>query len=227
MGQKERGHRADRQPTLCGAASGQYSDPGRPLSTNAPQSGLHAYRSLGGVAAAAPVRPVPSARATPGLRPVRGLRGRNPGRAGPLPPLWPAAPRRERRSERQTGCARCRALDLPYSRCVAPWAYEFPVTQLVQALKYEGALANARVFGTRLVAQALREQGDPLATTRHWSCPCRCTRRGSSSGASTSRTKSRGSCRACWTCGSPARVAPDSQHGTAGRTRRASNARAT
>jgi ComF family protein len=59
------------------------------------------------------------------------------------------------------GCTRCRALDLPYSRCVAPWAYEFPVTQLVQALKYEGALANARVFGTRMVVQALREQGDP------------------------------------------------------------------
>ena len=58
------------------------------------------------------------------------------------------------------GCARCRALKLPYSRCLAPWVYEFPVTQLVQALKYEGALANARVFGTRLVAQALREQAD-------------------------------------------------------------------
>jgi ComF family protein len=55
----------------------------------------------------------------------------------------------------------CRALDLPYSRCVAPWAYEFPVTQLVQALKYEGALANARVFGTRMVTQALSEKSDP------------------------------------------------------------------
>jgi ComF family protein len=52
------------------------------------------------------------------------------------------------------GCERCRALQLPYSRCLAPWVYEFPVTQLVQALKYEGALANARVFGTRLAAQA-------------------------------------------------------------------------
>jgi ComF family protein len=62
---------------------------------------------------------------------------------------------------KEDGCVRCRALDLPYSRCVAPWAYEFPVTQLVQALKYEGALANARVFGTRMVAQALREQADP------------------------------------------------------------------
>jgi ComF family protein len=44
---------------------------------------------------------------------------------------------------------------------VAPWAYEFPVTQLVQALKYEGALANARVFGTRMVMQAASENGDP------------------------------------------------------------------
>jgi ComF family protein len=36
------------------------------------------------------------------------------------------------------------------------------VTHLVQALKYEGALANARVFGTRLVAQARRAQAaDP------------------------------------------------------------------
>ncbi len=35
------------------------------------------------------------------------------------------------------------------------------MTQLVQALKYEGALANARVFGTRMVAQALAEAGDP------------------------------------------------------------------
>jgi ComF family protein len=41
---------------------------------------------------------------------------------------------------------------LPFSRCVAPWAYEFPVTQLVQALKYEGALANARILGTRIAA---------------------------------------------------------------------------
>ena len=43
---------------------------------------------------------------------------------------------------------------------MAPWAYEFPLTQLVQALKYEGALANARVFGTRMVMQAQREQLD-------------------------------------------------------------------
>jgi ComF family protein len=67
-----------------------------------------------------------------------------------------------RGGEGQEGrCAHCHALDLPFTRCVVPWAYEFPVTQLVQALKYEGALANARVFGTRMVAQARREQRDP------------------------------------------------------------------
>lgn len=70
-------------------------------------------------------------------------------------------PRNVTGGDTEDGCARCRALDLPYSRCVAPWAYEFPVTQLVQALKYEGALANARVFGTRMVRQALSENGDP------------------------------------------------------------------
>jgi ComF family protein len=59
------------------------------------------------------------------------------------------------------GCAWCRAQDLPYSRCVAPWAYDFPVTRMVQALKYEGALANARIFGARLAA-AVANQGDLL-----------------------------------------------------------------
>lgn len=51
-------------------------------------------------------------------------------------------------------CERCRSLALPYARCVAPWAYEFPVTHLVQALKYEGALANARILGTRIASAA-------------------------------------------------------------------------
>ena len=63
------------------------------------------------------------------------------------------------------GCAQCRALDLPYSRCVAPWAYEFPVTQLVQALKYQGALAHARVFGTRMAMHALDEANGPWRAT--------------------------------------------------------------
>ena len=51
-------------------------------------------------------------------------------------------------------------------RCLAPWAYEFPVSQLVQSLKYEGALANARVLGTRLVAQACARSHAILAAAR-------------------------------------------------------------
>jgi ComF family protein len=51
-------------------------------------------------------------------------------------------------------CDRCQAWDLPYNACLAPWAYEFPVSQLVQSLKYEGALANARILGTRLALHA-------------------------------------------------------------------------
>jgi ComF family protein len=39
----------------------------------------------------------------------------------------------------------------------APYRYDFPVDLLVQALKYDGALANARVLG-RLLAQHLRSQ---------------------------------------------------------------------
>lgn len=51
-------------------------------------------------------------------------------------------------------CPRCSQQDLPYERCLAPWVYEFPVTQLVQTLKYEGALTHARLFGTRLARAA-------------------------------------------------------------------------
>jgi ComF family protein len=54
-------------------------------------------------------------------------------------------------------CGRCLSLELPYERCLAAWAYGFPVTRLVQALKYQGALANARVFGMRLAAAGLVE----------------------------------------------------------------------
>lgn len=42
--------------------------------------------------------------------------------------------------------------------CHAPFRYEFPLTRLVPALKYEGALANARVLGT-LLAQSIARAG--------------------------------------------------------------------
>jgi ComF family protein len=42
--------------------------------------------------------------------------------------------------------------------CHAPFHYEFPLTRLVPALKYEGALAHARVLGTML-AQSVKRAG--------------------------------------------------------------------
>jgi ComF family protein len=53
-------------------------------------------------------------------------------------------------------CAQCRPAALPYASCVAPWLYEFPLSHLVQALKYEGALAHARVLGRLLADEVAR-----------------------------------------------------------------------
>jgi ComF family protein len=64
------------------------------------------------------------------------------------------------------GCAHCRGRELPYQRCFAPCGYEFPLARLIQALKYEGALANGRVLGTLLARAALRGSG-PCVGERH------------------------------------------------------------
>lgn len=48
------------------------------------------------------------------------------------------------------GCGHCASLSLPYSRCFAPCLYGFPLSQLILDLKYEAALANARVLGVLL-----------------------------------------------------------------------------
>ena len=74
-----------------------------------------------------------------------------------------------------TGCARCRDRALPYRRCHAGFRYEFPLSELVHGLKYDGALANARVLGTLLAGglaqQPVRREVDllvpmPLHTAR-------------------------------------------------------------
>ena len=82
-----------------------------------------------------------------------------------LPRLDQACPRcglpRETRHESRSGddgCPHCPPEPIAYSRCHAPFVYEFPVADLLQSLKYEGALANARVLGT-LLACAGAEQG--------------------------------------------------------------------
>ena len=49
-------------------------------------------------------------------------------------------------------CGAC--LDRPprFARVVAPFSYQFPVNALIQAYKYGGRLAHARVFGVALAA---------------------------------------------------------------------------
>jgi ComF family protein len=54
--------------------------------------------------------------------------------------------------------ANCRGRAMACRTCLAPFAYEFPLDTLVPALKYEGAMANARVLGT-LLAEAVIAAG--------------------------------------------------------------------
>lgn len=56
-------------------------------------------------------------------------------------------------------CGLCAGQSLPFERCVAPLLYEFPVTTLVPALKYEDALSHARVLGLLLARHVRRCQG--------------------------------------------------------------------
>lgn len=47
-------------------------------------------------------------------------------------------------------CRSCAAEPPPYNRLFAPFNYGFPLDGLVQALKYQAAMPNARVLGTLL-----------------------------------------------------------------------------
>jgi ComF family protein len=57
------------------------------------------------------------------------------------------------------GCTHCRGRALCYTACFAPYSYHFPLARLIQALKYEGALANGRVLGILLARAALDRAG--------------------------------------------------------------------
>jgi ComF family protein len=54
------------------------------------------------------------------------------------------------------GCLRCHGHAQPHRRCHAALHYRFPANELVAALKYQGALAHARVLGTLLAESLLR-----------------------------------------------------------------------
>ena len=53
-------------------------------------------------------------------------------------------------------CESCRDRPQPHRRCHAPFSYEFPLTELVPSLKYQGALSCARVLGTLLAESVAR-----------------------------------------------------------------------
>jgi ComF family protein len=59
-------------------------------------------------------------------------------------------------------CAHCAGESLAFDRCFAPLLYEYPVTTLILALKYQGALSHARVLGLLLARHVgdLRVAGD-------------------------------------------------------------------
>lgn len=56
------------------------------------------------------------------------------------------------------GCGHCATRQLPYSRCFAPCLYEFPLSQMILDLKYEAAMANARVLGVLLGESISRQR---------------------------------------------------------------------
>ena len=53
-------------------------------------------------------------------------------------------------------CNRCRDAALGFSRCFAPYVYGAHVDGIIHALKYEGALTNARVLGVLLGRAVVR-----------------------------------------------------------------------
>jgi ComF family protein len=59
-------------------------------------------------------------------------------------------------------CESCAAEPPPYDRLFAPFNYGFPLDGLIQALKYQAAMRNARVLGTLLghEIQRLEPHGD-------------------------------------------------------------------
>lgn len=74
-----------------------------------------------------------------------------------LPVPVPAAP-----GAAAAQCRSCTGEPPPYDRLFAPFDYGFPLNGLVQALKYQAALANARVLGTLLAyeIELLRHHDD-------------------------------------------------------------------
>jgi ComF family protein len=61
-------------------------------------------------------------------------------------------------ASRDAGCGHCSGLARPFVRCFAPYLYGAHVDGVIHALKYDGALANARVLGI-LLGRAVAARG--------------------------------------------------------------------
>lgn len=76
------------------------------------------------------------------------LRSRCPRCGLPRAPSLPAS--------HEGTCEHCHGRAQPHRTCHAPFLYEFPLTEIVPSLKYQGALACARVLGTLLAESVAR-----------------------------------------------------------------------
>jgi ComF family protein len=79
-----------------------------------------------------------------------------------LPPLERPCPRcaqsREPRDAGGSDCAHCRGQALPHTGSLVPFVYAAPLDGILHSLKYDGALANARVLGILLGRAAILQK---------------------------------------------------------------------
>lgn len=94
-----------------------------------------------------------------------------PGCAADLPGLPPSCPVCAMPSPESAVCGACLSDPPAYDATLAVWRYDFPVDRLVQALKYQGNLPVARLFGEALARRVWDRRVDaivpmPLAPAR-------------------------------------------------------------
>ena len=73
--------------------------------------------------------------------------------AAALPQLPAVCPVCATPSPAAAACGACLAAPPPFDATIALWPYAFPIDRLVQALKYQGNLPVARLFGAALAAR--------------------------------------------------------------------------
>ncbi len=80
-----------------------------------------------------------------------------------LPQLPPSCPVCALPSPEASVCGGCLARPPPFDASLAVWPYAFPIDRLVQALKYQGNLPVARLFGAALALRVAERAVDVVA----------------------------------------------------------------